>query len=60
MLKNNFKNWKTLSKKEQKTINGGGQSCSSTHHCVATHESEGCEDVFCINNRCVFVSTSCI
>ncbi|WP_299712753.1 hypothetical protein [uncultured Tenacibaculum sp.] len=66
MLKKNFKNWKTLSKKEQKTINGGLETfCLSPDHCYRLIEDKeddgsGCITIFsCIQSVCVASVGSC-
>jgi len=52
MKKGNLKNWKVLSKEEQKTIQGG---CAYIHDCVATWEDDGTGapiNVSCIQGKC--------
>ncbi len=60
MKKSNLKNWKILSKKEQKTINGGIETfCLSPDDCYRIIEDKeddgsGCTTIFsCIQSVCV-------
>lgn len=59
MKKNNFKNWKVLSKAQQKAINGGvrSRSCSINRDCndhTVEADASGCYIEFvCMRSVCV-------